>query len=196
MTSGLVVVSAGTYHLPFDRLSDWVQQWMGTRPEARVVMQHGPSRPVPGADNRTILPYDELLELCRSADAVVLQGGAGGVMDMRALGVIPVVVPRVPGSGEVVDDHQLVFTAEMAGLGLIRRATSYDDFAELLDASLAGALPASVADIATPGVAAVRDLLDSDRLARIRLRTIFGRGARTVATIARDRFRRLRRGAR
>lgn len=196
MTSGLVVVSAGTYHLPFDRLSDWVQRWSASRPEVEVVVQHGPSRPVPGADNRSILPYDELLSLCRRADAVVLQGGAGGVMDMRALGVIPVVVPRVPGSGEVVDDHQLVFTAEMAALGLVRRATSYGQFEELLDASLERTMPHSVAEVATPGVAAVRRLLEDERIPRISFATTLGRLARAAGTIARDRLRRLRRAAR
>lgn len=196
MTSGLVVVSAGTYHLAFDRLSDWVQRWLTTRSEVEVVMQHGPSRPVEGAQNYAILPYDELLALCRSADAVVLQGGAGGVMDMRALGVIPVVVPRVPGSGEVVDDHQLVFTAAMAALGLVRRATSYDEFAQLLDAALEGADPLAPADVAAPGVAAVRGLLESDRIARVSLATTLRRGVQMAGIIARDRLRRLRRGAR
>ncbi|MBT2484564.1 MULTISPECIES: glycosyltransferase [unclassified Microbacterium] len=159
MSSSLVVVSAGTYHLPFDRLSAWMEEWLRTRPDVRLVMQHGPSATVAGAENVEILPYPELLELCRQADAVVLQGGAGGVMDMRALGVVPIVVPRVPGGGEVVDDHQLVFSAEMAELGIIRRALTSEELTDLLDQSLSGevTMPGS---IATPGADAVRSLLD------------------------------------
>ncbi|MCT1479519.1 glycosyltransferase [Microbacterium sp. p3-SID336] len=159
MSAPLVVVSAGTYHLPFDRLSGWVEEWLQRHPDVRLVMQHGPSAPVAGAENVEILPYSDLLTLCREADAVVLQGGAGGVMDMRALGIVPIVVPRVPGGGEVVDDHQLVFSAEMAELGIIRRALSAEELAAQLDASLSGDLPAP-GSIATPGADAVRTLLE------------------------------------
>lgn len=159
MSARLVVVSAGTYHLPFDRLSEWTESWLRTQRDVRLVMQHGPSAAVAGAENVEILPYAELLDLCRRADAVVLQGGAGGVMDMRALGIVPIVVPRVPGGGEVVDDHQLVFSAEMAELGIIRRATTSAQLGALLDAAVEGsaAVPGS---IATPGAEAVRALLE------------------------------------
>lgn len=159
MSAALVVVSAGTYHLPFDRLSAWMEGWLQDHPGVRMVVQHGPSVQVAGAENVEILPYSDLLELCRQADAVVLQGGAGGVMDMRALGIVPIVVPRVPGDGEVVDDHQLVFSAEMAELGIIRRAVTRDDLEALLDASLAGRVPV-LGEIATPGAEAVRRLLE------------------------------------
>lgn len=160
MTPRLVVVSAGTYHLPFDRLSRWVEDWLGNQEDVRLVMQHGPSAPVAGAENVDMLPYDELLALCREATAVVLQGGAGGVMDMRALGITPVVVPRVPGGGEVVDDHQLVFTAEMEALGVIRRALCAADLARLLDQALAGdSTCAPCREVAAPGAAAVRELM-------------------------------------
>ena len=159
----LVVVSAGTYHLPFDRLMEWMQRWRDANPEVRLLVQHGPSQPVEGADNIALLPYDELLARCADADAVVLQGGAGGVMDMRSLKVVPIVVPRVPGGGEVVDDHQLVFTAEMEKLGVIRRATTYDELEALLTATLRpsrGMFRAAGHDIETPGARQVRELLD------------------------------------
>lgn len=161
MSEALVVVSAGTYHLPFDRLSRWIQEWLDDTEGVRVVMQHGPSSPVTGAENVAILPYTELLSLCRQADAVVLQGGAGGVMDMRALGIVPIVVPRVPGDGEVVDDHQLVFSAEMESLGLIRRALTQERLVELLTHALSSAAVAeSPAAVKTPGAEVVRRLLE------------------------------------
>ncbi|MGM7667953.1 glycosyltransferase [Microbacterium sp. A93] len=161
MSAPLVVVSAGTYHLPFDRLSEWVQSWLQRTEGVRLVMQHGPSVAVVGAENIEILPYTELLDLCGQATAVVLQGGAGGVMDMRALGIIPIVVPRVPGDGEVVDDHQLVFSAEMESLGIIRRALTSEDLAALLDRALASAdTDEKPSEISTPGADVVRALLE------------------------------------
>lgn len=169
-----VVVSAGTYHLPFHRLSEWIQPWADRHSEVRLVVQHGPGIPVVGAENHEILAYDEFLTLCGTAAAIVLQGGAGGIMDMRALGRVPIVVPRVPVDDEVVDDHQLLFTEEMAALGLIHRVTTREDLWARLDAALAGSLVTRVEHAeATPGVDGVAGLLTGPPLklqARVRLR--------------------------
>lgn len=135
-----VMVSAGTYHLPFERLGDWVGQWARNNPSVDVIYQHGPGKPIDGADNRTILPIDELMGLFASADAVVLQGGAGGVMDLRALQRIPIVVPRRPELNEVIDTHQLLFTDQAAALGLIHRADDAQTLFILLDQALEGSL--------------------------------------------------------
>ena len=78
-------------------------------PEVHVVMQHGPGKPLRGPRTTTCCHTADCSTVPH-ADAVVLQGGAGGVMDMRAIGRVPIVVPRVPVDDEVVDDHQLIFT--------------------------------------------------------------------------------------
>lgn len=157
-----VVVSVGTYHLPFNRLIDWTQPWVTGHPDVDVFVQHGPSQPVAGAENVEILPYAELLRRCEKADAIVLQGGAGGVMDMRALDRIPIVVPRVPQGHEVVDTHQLLFTAEMEAIGIIHRVTTRAALWERLDDALAGRIPTRSTHAApTPGVERVTQLLEA-----------------------------------
>lgn len=185
----VVLASAGTYHLPFPRFSDWLETWYVDRPEVDLVVQHGPSRPVHGAENHDILDYAELLEMCRRADVVVLQGGAGGIMDMRSLGIVPIVVPRIPDPDagaterEVVDDHQLVFTAEMARLGLLHRAVDRDEFFDLLDSALDGRLPLTAqSQVATPGAAAVGTLVDAGVRPRP-LTTVVTRLVRTVGLV-------------
>lgn len=189
MTKKVVVVSAGTYHLPFDRLSIWTEEWFRRQTGVRLVMQHGPSRPVHGAENFDILPYGEFLALCERADAVVLQGGAGGVMDMRALGIVPIVVPRVPGDGEVVDDHQLVFTAEVESLGIIRRALSQEELIDQLDRLLHEEAPTAAAEIATPGAAVTKELLERP-IKRLPLIRVPGRLGRSLAALVAEKFRR------
>jgi len=160
VTRQTVVVSAGSYHLPFERLRDWMEPWVSRHPDVRVVVQHGPSRPIEGAENHDVLPYNELLELCRTADAVVLQGGAGGVMDMRSIGRVPIVVPRVPVHDEVVDEHQLIFTDRAEKLGAVHRATSREQLWILLDGMLGGRVDTHAATPPpTPGIAAAIDLL-------------------------------------
>lgn len=155
-----VVVSAGTYHLPFNRLTEWMEPWTQAHPEVHVVMQHGPGKPLGGAENHEVLPYAQLLTLCSDADAVVLQGGAGGVMDMRALRRIPIVVPRVPVDDEVVDDHQLIFTERAAELGIIRRVLTREQLWSAIDAELAGSRVSQAAPVPTPGVANLAAMLE------------------------------------
>ncbi|WP_173923438.1 glycosyltransferase [Agromyces sp. Marseille-P2726] len=183
MSEQLVVVSAGSYHLPFDRLGAWMEPWVGAHADVRVIVQHGPGRPVPGAENHDVLPYHELLELCRAADAVVLQGGAGGVMDMRAIGRVPVVVPRVPVHEEVVDEHQLIFTDRAEQLGAVHRATSRERLWGYLDAMLDGRVAThALTPPPTPGIAAATAVLATPP-SRLAARARVRRMARSIRVI-------------
>lgn len=190
MAPRLIVASVGTYHLPFDRFSDWLERWIKDQDDVRLVLQHGPSKPVAGAENVDTFRYEDLMNLCRSADVVVLQGGAGGVMDTRSIGIKPIVVPRVPGGGEVVDDHQLVFCDAMERIGLVSCARSYEDLAELLDVSLRehdgnlhGLQPA------TPGADVVRETLRRP-IDGIPLSTVGRRALHVLATQLRSKLTR------
>lgn len=183
MTGKTVVVSAGTYHLPFNRLTQWMEPWVKANPEVQVIMQHGPSAPLRGAENHASLPYDELLDLCAAADAIVLQGGAGGVMDMRQLQRIPIVVPRVPVDDEVVDNHQLLFTQRIAELEIIYRVTTREQLWQALDATMAGELQTHARQAEpTPGVSNVAAAL-AGIPAPLRLSARIRRAGRSFATI-------------
>ena len=197
MTAPTIVVSMGTYFHPFDRLLEWIEPWAEAHPHVLFVVQHGPGRPLAGAVNHEFVAYDYLLELFTDADVVVLQGGAGGVMDARELGRIPIVVPRRPVDDEVVDDHQLIFTGKAAELGLVHCADSRDELWALLDGALDGTVSTRHDDHEhTPGSATLAALLaDSPeslppaarrrRLARS-LRLLIGRGASRGAAKERE----------
>ena len=179
----MVVVSAGSYHLPFDRLGEWIEPWVGRHADVRVVVQHGPGRPVAGAENHDVLPYQDLIELCGSADAVVLQGGAGGVMDMRAIGRVPIVVPRVPVHDEVVDEHQLIFTDRAEQLGAVHRATSREQLWSDLDAMLDGRMEThALTPPPTPGIGTAIEVLATPP-PRIATRVEVRRTARSIRSI-------------
>lgn len=134
----VIVVSVGTDHHRFDRLTGWLSQWWERNPEVQLVVQHGTSTPIAGARNSELMPHPELMQWFRSADAVVLQGGPGGVMDARANGIQPIVVPRDPARGEHVDGHQLDFAAHLAERGLAHVVTEEVTLTQLLDATVAG----------------------------------------------------------
>ncbi|HEX8094463.1 glycosyltransferase [Jatrophihabitans sp.] len=138
------VVTVGTDHHRFDRLMDWLERWNTGRPGAvRWHVQYGSTRPMAGTDGFDMKPREDLLELLRSADVVVTQGGPGGIMDSRECGTVPIVVPRLARLEEVVDDHQVAFARQLAGRGLVVVAESEAELHAALDRAVGD--PASLA---------------------------------------------------
>lgn len=154
-----VVVSLGTDHHKFNRLVDWIDQWIEQRgAPVDCVVQHGFSRAPRLATAVERLPRTELLELYRQSQIVVVQGGPGSILDAREVGRIPLAVPRRPELDEVVDKHQIIFTQFMSQQG---DAIMAEDFATLvLKMEWAIAQPSSVAT--SPRVA--RPDLATDKL--------------------------------
>lgn len=113
-----LVVSVGTDHHLFDRLIDWVDQWVEQQSEApSVFVQHGASRIPRNGVGKDRLARADLLKIYQQADVVVVQGGPGSILDVREVGIIPIAVPRFPQLREVVDGHQIEFTKVMAEHG-------------------------------------------------------------------------------
>lgn len=172
------VVTVGTDHHRFDRLMDWIERWNTSRPGAiSWIAQHGSSRPLAGADGFGMKAREELLELLRTADVVVTQGGPGGIMDSRECGTAPIVVPRLARLDEVVDDHQVAFTRQLAGRGLVVAAESEADLHAALDRAvenpaslMVGAEASDVSQTVARFGAAVAELMAS-KPARVSRRT-------------------------
>jgi UDP-N-acetylglucosamine transferase subunit ALG13 len=138
------VVTVGTDHHRFDRLMDWLEHWNTGHPDAiRWIVQYGSTRPMSGMDGFDMRPREDVLELLRSADVVVTQGGPGGIMDSRECGTVPIVVPRLARLDEVVDDHQVAFARQLAGGGLVLVAESEVELHAALDQAVGD--PASLA---------------------------------------------------
>lgn len=113
-----LVVSLGTDHHLFDRLIDWIDEWVETQqPAPSVFVQHGASRLPRYGTGQDRLPRADLLKIYERAKVVVVQGGPGSILDAREVGVVPIAVPRVPELKEVVDGHQIKFTRVMADHG-------------------------------------------------------------------------------
>lgn len=127
----LVVVTVGGDHHPFNRLMDWVEDWLldeGDR--VRCFVQHGPSRAPIGATSQPYVGHRDLLALMSDARAVVSSGGPATLSEARFLGHRPVAIPRLAKYGEVVDDHQLTFTSRLQNLGYVVQAQTEAEFRE------------------------------------------------------------------
>lgn len=147
MTGPLILASIGTFHLRFDRFVEWVEAIAAQHPGARVELQHGVSRTMPAAHNRIMMPPAAILHLMRTADVVILQGGAGGIMDARAARRIPIVIARTAALGEMVDDHQVTFMTRLDGLGHIHLARSVEHLSKLVAGVLDGSVPSRLQEV-------------------------------------------------
>lgn len=156
------MVSVGTDHHRFDRLVGWMDGWAARHPDVRVVIQRGGAPDTAHAESAPLIPYDELRALLAEATAVVSHGGPSTVMDARAAGRVPVVVPRDPAHGEHVDGHQIRFSHHLSRYGLATVATTRDELEAAVEAVLADphrfAVPAALADL--PGVVAFGQVVD------------------------------------
>jgi UDP-N-acetylglucosamine transferase subunit ALG13 len=173
-----VFVTAGTDHHPFDRLVDIVEAWASARRAAgnpvRVFFQYGTSRAPEGHDSADYLDYGEMLARMRAATAIVSHGGPATIMDSRAAGRIPIVVPRRQELGEHVDDHQIRFTALLDERGEVCLAHDAHHLCELLDRALAEpagfAIKASAAEQQRTSTARITELIEAAVSAGVRPR--------------------------
>jgi UDP-N-acetylglucosamine transferase subunit ALG13 len=134
-----VLVTVGTDHHPFDRLVHWVDRWLGAQEEdVQVFAQTGSSAAPRLAEWTPLVPFDDLAAAIARATTVVCHGGGGTIMLARSLSKRPVVVPRLCGLGEAVDDHQVAFAERLAAAGEITLVEDEPTLHAVLDASLRG----------------------------------------------------------
>lgn len=133
MSSQTVLVTVGTDVHPFTRMIELTEALMARRPDLVVVVQHGTSRPAAGARNVEMLDAASFDALLHKADLVIAQGGPGGILEARAAGRVPLVMPRRSDLGEHVDDHQVAFTRRLADRGLIQLATDEAQFVDVAE---------------------------------------------------------------
>ena len=155
-------ISAGTDHHHFDRLMGWAGNWADAHPEDTVVVQHGTTPPPKGVEAAELFRRDEMRAQIESADVVVISGGPGGVMDVRATGRRPIVVARRHALGEHVDDHQHAFARHLADTGLAVCVETEDEFAAAIDDARARPEQWRVAPDTEPpsGIARIGQLID------------------------------------
>jgi UDP-N-acetylglucosamine transferase subunit ALG13 len=132
-----IFVTVGTDHHPFDRLVSWADRWARDHPETGVTIQFGQAAAPATAEGLISLPAPAVRTQMAAADVVVTQGGPGGIIDARAVGRLPIVVPRRHDLGEHVDDHQVAFAQHLAGTGRIALATDEATFRRLVTQALA-----------------------------------------------------------
>ena len=153
-----LVVSLGTDVHTFDRLLRWVEAYLEAHPQVTCLVQHGHTAPIKHADNLKLLPAAELLDYYANASVVLVQGGPGSIQDARRTGALPLAVPRRAEFDEVVDNHQVPFTALMEKRGHAVVVESREDLFHKLDLALSNPSLFRTAEpyVSTPEISAAQ----------------------------------------
>ncbi len=117
----MIFATVGTDEHPFRRLVEELHRLVKEgKVKERVVVQRGYT-PYSGdlLETYEILPFPRLLEFIKKARVVITHGGPGSIALSLMNGKIPVVIPRDPKFGEIVDDHQVRFVRFLQGGGKI-----------------------------------------------------------------------------
>jgi UDP-N-acetylglucosamine--N-acetylmuramyl-(pentapeptide) pyrophosphoryl-undecaprenol N-acetylglucosamine transferase len=79
-----------------------------------------------GIDARPFLPASVLDQAMRDADVVIAHAGCGSALMALAAGKYPVLIPRDPRHGEVIDSHQIEIARWLSQQGLALHRTPED----------------------------------------------------------------------
>jgi UDP-N-acetylglucosamine transferase subunit ALG13 len=134
-----LLVTVGTDHHPFGRLVGWIDNWLseGGGSKLRALVQHGPAPAPVMAEALVHVGYVELQAELRRAAVVVTHAGAATIMEARRAGRLPIIVPRRPDLGEIVDAHQIAFGRRMHAAGMALNCESEAELREALDSAAA-----------------------------------------------------------
>jgi UDP-N-acetylglucosamine transferase subunit ALG13 len=136
----LIYVGTGTdKRFPFPRLISWVEAWVAQHRGLVDVRVQAGITPCPMLPAVVLYPFDELDRLLARANAAVIQGGPGGIMQARRVGLKPIVVPRLGSKGEAVDDHQVDFARWSHDRGMVVCTESEQALSVALDVVLGDA---------------------------------------------------------
>lgn len=115
----MIFVTVGTHEQGFTRLIKAVDQLVEKKMITEtVMMQTGYTEYEPKYCNFSkFLSYDKMMSFEDQADIVITHGGPSTFMSVISRGKIPIVVPRQHQFHEHVNDHQVIFTAEVAKKG-------------------------------------------------------------------------------
>jgi UDP-N-acetylglucosamine--N-acetylmuramyl-(pentapeptide) pyrophosphoryl-undecaprenol N-acetylglucosamine transferase len=117
-----VVVTIGTIKYSFRRLFENLVKILPD--DAEVLWQTGHT-PVDGLgiDGKPFIPAADLDTAMRAADVVIAHSGCGSALDALRAGRMPILVPRDPRLGEIVDGHQVEVATWLANRGLALHRT-------------------------------------------------------------------------
>lgn len=116
----MIFVIMGMDVYPFDRLARAIDELQATNSageEYFIQLGSCTYEPVHARFER-FLSFGDVCECVRNASVVITHAGAGSTLVCIQQGKHPILVPRSPSHGEIVDGHQIPFAQKIDQLGL------------------------------------------------------------------------------
>ena len=124
----MIFVTVGTDHHQFNRLIQAIDiANINGKIDQKIFMQIGLNsvEPISCSFGRLLAP-EEMEYYYKNSTLIVCQAGPGTIFNSLKHGKKPIVIPRDPKYGEVIDDHQLKFAKHFESKGLIHSFFSTD----------------------------------------------------------------------
>ena len=140
-------VTVGTDYHRFDRLIEWLDEWLADNDEVEsTLIQRGTSAVPASTESVDYLQRSELIENFQQATVVVCHGGPATILESRSNGIVPIVVPREHRYDEHVNDHQVDFATRLGADGEIQLARTKEELFHYLDLAVERGVPEVAVD--------------------------------------------------
>lgn len=131
----MIFVTVGTHTQGFDRLVKKADELARSLKE-EVVIQRGNTAYEPShASYFDFASRDEMQKAVEKARVIVSHGGAGSIIFALSAGKPVIVVPRLTGYGEHVNDHQLELARALEREGKVKAVYDVEELGAALKAS-------------------------------------------------------------
>lgn len=148
-----VFVSVGSM-MPFDRLTQAMDEWAAAHPDVPVEIQIGRGKYEPRhAKFVRMMPVAEYRQRVAAAQLFVAHAGMGSIISAIEAGKPLLMLPRLQSQGEHNTDHQLATAASIGARPGLHVALDAADLKARATALLAdvGTAPAPISRFADPG---------------------------------------------
>lgn len=110
-------VTVGNAKQSFHRLLDRIEKIADLLPQPVLIQYGHTSFTSLKCRTVTFMEMDSFEAAIREADLIITHAGAGTLLQCRAAGKIPIVMPRRSEFGEHIDDHQIEFGLTIMAIG-------------------------------------------------------------------------------
>lgn len=135
----MILVAVGQQKFQFNRLINKIDELIdsGEIPND-VFVQYGASDKPRLAKGQMFVPKEEMQQMVRDADLLIIHAGAGMIVEAARLGKRVIAVPRVAKFGEHVDNHQfeIADVFEQTGYLTVEHDLELKDLGELVKCTL------------------------------------------------------------
>lgn len=130
-------VSVGNSRYQMHRLLSAVCNFSKHLPQPVFVQNGHTPFDCSGVKSRAFVSQQQFEQSLIKADVIVLHGGGGSILQANKIGKVPVVMPRLAGWREHVDDHQLAICRKLEEMGKVVLLEQPDNLLEAVTQAMA-----------------------------------------------------------